>query len=101
MSVNKVIAAATLPAIMASPVAAAADNPAASLSLRSDAGEAAVSADAQANPAAQIPVPATSAAAAGGVSTALLVGGAVVALVVIGAVVMGSGHHNNGTPASA
>lgn len=100
MSVNKVIAAATLPAMMASPVAAAADNPAASLSLRGDAGDTAMSADAQGNQAAQIPVPAAEAAAAGGVSTALLVGGAVVALVVIGAVVMGRGHHGS-NPASA
>jgi hypothetical protein len=100
MSVNKVIAAATLPAMIASPVAAAAHNPAASLSLRGDAGEAAMSADAQANPNAQIPVPTAEAATAGGVSTALLVGGAVVALVVIGAVAMGRGHHGS-SPASA
>ena len=36
MSVKKMIAAATLPAMIASPVIAASDNPASSLSLRGD-----------------------------------------------------------------
>ena len=41
MSVRNVIAAATLPAMMASPVVAAGDNPAASLSLRGESSRSA------------------------------------------------------------
>jgi hypothetical protein len=98
MSVKKVIAAATLPAMMASPVIAAGDNPAASLSLRGESGDQA--ADQTGQYPQPIPVPPIEAAQAGGISSYVLIGGAVVALVVIGAVVLGSSHHNS-TPASA
>ena len=97
MSVRKVIAAATLPAMIASPVAAAGDNPAASLSLT---GESSHSAADEASQDAQVPIPPIEAAQTGGISSYVLIGGAVVALVVIGAVVLGSNHHNS-TPASA
>ena len=97
MSVRNVIAAATLPAMMASPVVAAGDNPAASLSLR---GESSRSAADEANQDAQVPIPPIEAAQSAGISSYVLIGGAVVALVVIGAVVLGSSHHNS-TPASA
>jgi hypothetical protein len=98
MSVKKVIAAATLPAMMASPVVAATDNPAASLSLRGDSGESTAAETAQYSQ--PIPVPPAEPAQAGGIPSYVLIGGAVVALVIIGAVVLGSGHHNN-HPASA
>jgi hypothetical protein len=96
MRVSKMIAAATLPAMIASPVAAA--NPAASLSLRSDSAEAAKTADDSTVAAAQ--AEGMPAVGAGISSTTLLVGGLVVAAVVIAAVAMGSGHHNS-HPASA
>jgi|GraSoiStandDraft_43_1057313.scaffolds.fasta_scaffold1313457_1 hypothetical protein len=96
MRVTKMIAAATLPAMIASPVAAA--NPAASLSLRGDSGEAAKTADESTVAAAQ--AEAVPAAGAGISSSALLIGGLAVIAVVIGAVAMGSGHHNS-HPASA
>lgn len=96
MRVSKMIAAATLPALMASPVAAA--NPAASLSLRGESSEAAKTADGSSVAAAQAEV--LPAAGAGISSTALLIGGLAVIAVVIGAVAMGSGHHNS-HPASA
>jgi hypothetical protein len=96
MRVTKMIAAATLPAMIASPVAAA--NPAASLSLRGDSGETAKTADESTVAAAQ--AEAVPAAGPGISSTALLIGGLAVIAVVIGAVAMGSGHHNS-HPASA
>ncbi len=98
MGVKKMIAAATLPTMLASPVVAASDNPAASLSLRSE--DPAAMAGAQSEPPQPVPIPPVEAAQTGGISTALLIGGAVVALVVIGAVVLGGKHHS-GQPASA
>jgi hypothetical protein len=94
MSVNKLIAAAALPAMVASPVVAA--NPASSLSLRGDSSETATSVDEAQAPAA----PAATAVGAGMSSTALLLGGLAVVLVVVGAVALGSGHHGS-SPASA
>ena len=88
MRVNKMIAAATLPAMIASPVAAA--NPAASLSLRSGSGETAPRTDATAQPASEL--------VGGGIGTTLLLGGLAVAIVVAAAVALGH-HHNH--PASA
>jgi len=92
MSLKKIVAAATLPAMMASPVAAA--NPAASLSLRGDAGEAATAHTAESGD--------SSSYGSGGssLSTPVLVGGLAIALIIIGAVALGSGHHDN-HPASA
>jgi hypothetical protein len=90
MRLNKMIAAATIPAIVASPVAAA--NPAASLSLRGDSTEASGSSEASSTAAATAAQP-YAAAEAGGISTPLLIGGLAVLLVVIGAVALGSGHH--------
>jgi hypothetical protein len=100
MRLNKVIAAATIPAMVASPVAAA--NPAASLSLRGDASESAGSSEATAGTTESAVAAAQPYAAegAGGISTPLLIGGLAVLLVVIGAVALGSGHHGS-TPASA
>ena len=94
MRVNKMIAAATLPAMIASPVAAA--NPAASLSLRGDSGETATTTETTSAAVAQSEA---GAPAAGISSTALIVGGLAVVLVVVGAIALGSGHHS--TPASA
>ena len=94
MRVNKMIAAATLPAMVASPVAAA--NPAASLSLRGEATESA-SHEATAAAAAQ-PEAAPIAESAGLSSTALLVGGLVVIAVIAGALALG---HHSSHPASA
>jgi len=91
MRVTKMIAAATLPAMIASPVAAAA-NPAASLSLRGDSSETATSGDTAAT-AAQPEAVAPAAAGIG--STTLLIGGLAVVLVVLGAVALGSGHHGS------
>jgi hypothetical protein len=92
MRLNKVIAAATIPAIVASPVAAA--NPAASLSLRGDSTEASGSSEtATAAAAATAAQPYAAAEAGSGISTPLLIGGLAVLLVVIGAVALGSGHH--------
>lgn len=101
MRLNKVIAAATIPAMVASPVAAA--NPAASLSLRGDSGDAAGSGDATAataETAAAAAQPYAAEGAAGGISSPLLIGGLAVLLVIIGAVALGSGHHGS-HPASA
>jgi len=95
MRVNKMIAAATLPAMIASPVGAA--NPAASLSLRGDTSETATSTDNSANAEAQ---PIAYQTAAGGISSGLLIGGLAIVLIVVGAVALGSGHHNS-HPASA
>lgn len=97
MSLKNVIAAATIPAMVASPVAAA-NNPAASLSLRGDSSEAGDAA-ATATPA---PIEQSDAAyaAGSGLSTPLIIGGLAVLLVVIGAVALGSGHHGS-HPASA
>jgi hypothetical protein len=101
MRLKKVIAAATIPAMVASPVAAA--NPAASLSLRGDSGESgggnanAATADSTAVAAAQ---PYAAEGAASGLSSPLLIGGLAVLLVIIGAVALGSGHHGS-NPASA
>jgi hypothetical protein len=95
MRVNKMIAAATLPAMLASPVVAA--NPAASLSLRGSPDESAATADSSSAAAQPEAVPA---AAAGGIPTALILGGLAVVLIVVGAVALGSGHHNT-HPASA
>lgn len=94
MSVKKLIAAATLPTMVASPVVAA--NPAASLSLRGDSGETASNSDEA--PAAGYPT--AEAVQKAGMSTGMLVGGLVVVLVVVGAVALGSGHHGS-SPASA
>ena len=88
MRSTKFIAAAALPGLMASPVAAA--NPAASLSLSG----AAVQAQAPA------PVPPVAAASSGFLSTPLLLGGLALVLVVVGAVALGSNHRDS-TPASA
>jgi hypothetical protein len=101
MHLKKVIAAATIPAMVASPVAAA--NPAASLSLRGDSNEAAGSSDstaATAETAAAAAQPYAAEGAAGGISSPLLIGGLALALVIIGAVALGSGHHGS-HPASA
>lgn len=97
MRLKKVIAAATIPAMVASPVAAA--NPAASLSLRSsgESGETAAATAATATAAAQ---PYGAAESGGGISSPLLIGGLAVLLVIIGAVALGSGHHGS-SPASA
>ena len=75
MRVNKMIAAATCPTMLASPVVAH-DNPAASLSLRSE--NPAAMAGAQSEPPQPVPIPPVEAAQTGGISTALLIGGAVV-----------------------
>jgi hypothetical protein len=91
MRLNKVIAAATIPAMVASPVAAA--NPAGSLSLRGDSTEASASSEASTAAAAAAAQPYGAAEAASGISTPLLIGGLAVLLVVIGAVALGSGHH--------
>lgn len=98
MGVKRMIAAATLPTMLASPVIAASDNPATSLSLRGE-DPARMDVD-QSEPPQPVPIPPVEAAQTGGISTALLIGGAVVALVVIGAVVLGSKHHSS-QPASA
>ncbi len=95
MRVNKMIAAATLPAMIASPVGAA--NPAASLSLRGDTSETAAKAD---NSSAADAQPAAYPAAAGGIPSGLLIGGIAAVLIIVGAVALGSGHHNR-NPASA
>jgi hypothetical protein len=84
MRSTKLIAAAALPGLMASPVAAA--NPAASLSLSG----AAVQAEA----------PAAAAASTGFLATPLLLGGLVLVVVVVGALALGS-NHSDSTPASA
>jgi hypothetical protein len=94
MRLKKVVAAATLPAMIASPVAAA--NPAASLSLRGEASEAASAsapAAAQAEPG--------SYAGGSALSTPMIVGGLAIVLIIIGAVALGSGGHHDNTPASA
>jgi hypothetical protein len=97
MRVNKMIAAATLPAMMTSPASAA--NPAASLSLRGDTGGSSTSADDSAASQAQA---AAYPAAAGGISSGLLIGGLAIIVIVVGAVALGSGHHSHSTmPASA
>jgi hypothetical protein len=90
MSLKKVIAAATIPAMVASPVAAA-NNPAASLSLRSESSESADTTAAAAP--AEIGQPGAAYAAGSGLSSPLIIGGLAVLLVVIGAVALGSGHH--------
>jgi hypothetical protein len=90
MSLKKVIAAATIPAMVASPVAAA-NNPAASLSLRGDSTQSGDS-TAAAAPAAT-PQSDVGYAAGSGLSSPLIIGGLAVLLVVIGAVALGSGHH--------
>jgi hypothetical protein len=101
MGVKKMIAAATLPALIASPVLAAGDdNPASSLSLRGEAGDANSIGDQSTPPPQPVPIPPIESASAGGISSYVLIGGAVVALVVVGAVVLGS-RHNNSKPASA
>jgi hypothetical protein len=99
MSLKKVIAAATIPAMVASPVAAA-NNPAASLSLRGDSGESGDAAGTTAAAPAAIGQYDGAYAAGSGLSTPLLIGGLAVLLVVIGAVALGSGHHGS-RPASA
>ena len=92
MRLKKVVAAATLPAMIASPVAAA--NPAASLSLRGEASESASApAAAQAEPG--------SYAGGSALSTPMIVGGLAIVLIIIGAVALGSGGHHDNTPASA
>lgn len=98
MRVKKMIAAATLPAMIASPVIAASDNPASSLSLRGDSD--AAGQPAQSEPPAPIPVPPVEAASTGGIPTALLIGGVVIAAVIVGALVLGHNSNNN-HPASA
>jgi hypothetical protein len=100
MSLKKVIAAATIPAMVASPVAAA--NPAASLSLRGDSSESAGSADSTAATSDTATAVQSYAAegAGGGISAPLLIGGLAVLAVIIGAVALGSGHHGS-NPASA
>lgn len=101
MSLKKVIAAATIPAMVASPVAAA--NPAASLSLRGDSSESAGSADssaATADTAAAMQSYAAEGVGGGGISAPLLIGGLAILVVIIGAVALGSGHHGS-NPASA
>jgi hypothetical protein len=90
MSLKKVIAAATIPAMVASPVAAA-NNPAASLSLRGTSSQSGDTAAASA-PAA-IGQSDAAYAAGSGLSSPLIIGGLAVLLVVIGAVALGSGHH--------
>jgi hypothetical protein len=92
MRLKKVIAAATIPAMVASPVAAA--NPAASLSLRGDASGSGDSSTATATAAAAAAAAQPyDAAGASGLSSPLIIGGLAVLLVVIGAVALGSGHH--------
>jgi hypothetical protein len=100
MSLKKVIAAATIPAMVASPVAAA--NPAASLSLRGDSAESTGSGDSAAATSDSAATAQSYAAerAGAGISTPLLIGGIVVLAVIIGAVALGSGHHGS-NPASA
>lgn len=93
MRVSKMIAAATLPAMIASPVGAA--NPAASLSLRGDTSATSNDSNAASATLAEV-APAT----AGGIPSGVLIGGLVVVLVVAGAIALGSGHHNS-HPASA
>jgi hypothetical protein len=92
MRMKKLVAAATLPAMIASPVAAA--NPAASLSLRGEVSESGASAAA----------PVGQSEAAGGgesyISTPLIIGGIAVLLIIIGAVALGH-DHNDSHPASA
>lgn len=94
MRLNKVIAAATIPAMVASPAAAA--NPAASLSLRSDSTEATGTTESSSTtqPAAQAAQSDAGYWSGGGVSTPLIVGGLVL-LVIVGAVALGSGHHGS------
>jgi hypothetical protein len=94
MRLNKVIAAATIPAMVASPAAAA--NPAASLSLRGDSTEATESAESSSAtlPAAETAQSEGAYAASGGLSSPLIIGG-IVLLVIIGAVALGSGHHGS------
>lgn len=94
MRVSKMIAAATLPAMIASPVGAA--NPAASLSLRGDTSATSNDSNAAASATLAEVAPAT----AGGIPSGVLIGGLVVVLVVAGAIALGSGHHNS-HPASA
>ncbi len=89
MRFTRLIAAAALPGVMASPVVAA--NPAASLSLRGDAAEADTSVT---EPVAAAPT------AAGFASTPMLLGGLALVLIVVGAVALGGSHSDN-TPASA
>jgi hypothetical protein len=89
MRTTKLIAAAVLPGLIATPVAAA--NPAASLSL---------SGSAAGQEAAPAPVPAAVPASAGFLSGPILLGGLALVLVVVGAVALGS-NHNDSTPASA
>lgn len=99
MSLKKVIAAATIPAMVASPVAAA--NPAASLSLRGDSAESTGSDSSVANADTAAALQSYAAeGAAGGISAPLIIGGLAVLLVIIGAVALGSGHHGS-NPASA
>jgi hypothetical protein len=86
MRSTKLIAAAALPGLMASPVAAA--NPAASLSLSGAAVQA------------EAPAPAAAAASTGFLATPLLLGGLVLVVVVVGALALGS-NHSDSTPASA
>ena len=93
MRLKKIVAAATLPAMMASPVAAA--NPAASLSLRGDASEAAAA------PAAEQSAEASSYGGGSGLSTPVLIGGLAIVLIIIGAVALGSGSNHDNHPASA
>jgi hypothetical protein len=94
MRMKEVIAAATIPAMVSSPAAAA--NPAASLSLRGESTEAG-------SPAATPTIGDSDAAqdlgGGGGISPALLVGGLALVLVIVGAVALGSGHHGS-RPAS-
>jgi hypothetical protein len=92
MRLKKIVAAATLPAMIASPVVAA--NPAASLSLRGEASEAAAA------PAAAQSSDASSYSGGSGLSTPLLIGGLAIVLIIVGAVALGSGNHDN-HPASA
>ena len=88
MRSKKLIAAAVLPGLIATPVVAA--NPAASLSLNGAAVQSAPPA----------PVPPITPAAAGGVSSTLLLGGLALILVIAGALALG-GNHKDSTPASA
>jgi hypothetical protein len=87
MRLTKLIAAAALPGAMASPVVAA--NPAASLSLHSEAAQANTT---SAEPAAVAPT------AGGFASTPLLIGGLAAILIIVGAIALG---HHDSTPASA
>ena len=92
MRLNKMVAAATIPAMVASPAVAA--NPAASLSLRGDSSEATGHSETSSAAAAEAAQSDAAYAAGSGLSTPLIVGG-IVLLVVIGAVALGSGHHGS------